>query len=279
MPSQRITANIQSLLSNNAFVRSAKYDPRIILEHARGPHPLWLAELAISELQVSSASQVLDLGAGHGLASVFLAREFGCTVTAVDVAVDPSIVKSVAECLHVEHLVRPIQADSRFLPFSYNSFDIVISCNAYYLFGTDALYLGYLSDFIKPGGHIAVVNPGLSTESASIPEPLLRQGLNGPPLFDWSSLAFRSAEWWARHFASTPYTQVIVSETIDGGWDLFRRGEVAYCLWQGIDPTTDRTVQELEFDCGRSFALIKTVAQIGKPINCGQLFNPKELER
>ena len=38
------------------------------------------------------------------------------------------------------------------LPFAESSFDAIVSFDAYHYFGTDDLYLGYISAFLKPGG-------------------------------------------------------------------------------------------------------------------------------
>jgi cyclopropane fatty-acyl-phospholipid synthase-like methyltransferase len=49
-----------------------------------GPHPLWQLEDLTSTMDLQVGDRVLDLGSGRGATSVFLAREFGSIVTAVD---------------------------------------------------------------------------------------------------------------------------------------------------------------------------------------------------
>jgi len=46
-------------------------------------------------------------------------------------------------------------------PFAQGFFDAVISVDAYQYFGTDALYLDYLSRFVRPSGLLGVVIRGL----------------------------------------------------------------------------------------------------------------------
>ena len=59
------------------------------------------------------------------------------------------------------------------LPFAEGYFDAIVSVDAYHYFGTDALYLPYLSRFLAPGGHIGIVVPGLTTElDDGLPEHL-----------------------------------------------------------------------------------------------------------
>ncbi len=43
--------------------------------------------------------------------------------------------------------------------FAADFFDAIVSFDAYQYFGTAGLHLGYLVDFLKPGGKIGVVMP------------------------------------------------------------------------------------------------------------------------
>ena len=57
-------------------------------------------------------------------------------------------------------MVFPLRIDAHSLPFAHNFFDAVIAIDAYLYFGTDERCLSYISQFIKPGGSIGVVDLG-----------------------------------------------------------------------------------------------------------------------
>ena len=59
------------------FPRSSAYDPHWLMDNAMGPHALWLAEWLSQRLELTPGMQVLDLGCGKALTSIFLAKEFG----------------------------------------------------------------------------------------------------------------------------------------------------------------------------------------------------------
>jgi ubiquinone/menaquinone biosynthesis C-methylase UbiE len=65
------------------------------------------------------------------------------------------------------------RADARSLPFSDEFFDVIVSLDSFYYYGTDDLYLNYLARFVKPGGAIGIAGAGLMQEiDSSIPKHL-----------------------------------------------------------------------------------------------------------
>ena len=50
----------------------------------------------------------------------------------------------------------PIHADARSLPFAADFFDAVVSIDFLVYYGTDDLYLNYLTRFVKPGGQMGI---------------------------------------------------------------------------------------------------------------------------
>jgi hypothetical protein len=65
--------------------------------------------------------------------------------------------------------VYPNKAEAHALPFPRGFFDAVVSVDAYQYFGTDGLYVDYLSSFVRPGGLPGVVVVGLMREMGSVP--------------------------------------------------------------------------------------------------------------
>ncbi len=77
-------------LTKDDFPRSNKYDAKWLVDLDMGPHPLWLLEDLANDLDLRPGMRVLDLGSGLGATSVFLAKEYGVQVVAVDLWVDPT---------------------------------------------------------------------------------------------------------------------------------------------------------------------------------------------
>ena len=142
------------------FPLSNKYDAGWVIKNEMGPNVLWLTEFLTRAMTLKPGMRVLDLGCGKGISSVFLAREFGVQVYAADLWEGPDGKWAEAVSHGVEHLVTPIYADARKLPFAKGFFDAIISVDSYFYFGTDELYLKYITQFLKPGGQIGMVVPG-----------------------------------------------------------------------------------------------------------------------
>ena len=58
--------------------------------------------------------------------------------------------------LALQDKVFPIYAEAHALPYAEGFFDAALSMDAYHYFGTDDLYLGYYSQFVKEGGQIGI---------------------------------------------------------------------------------------------------------------------------
>ena len=85
-------------------------------------HESWIRP-AMAEFGQVAGKSILDMGCGHGMASVVLARA-GANVTAFDLSsgyVKEAIQRAVANKVNVTHL----QADAEYLPFADHSFDAI----------------------------------------------------------------------------------------------------------------------------------------------------------
>ena len=71
-------------LARSSFPRSAAYDPVWLLDNMMGPCSVWLTEALALQVTLAPGSRVVDVGCGKAMSSIFLAREFGVQVTAVD---------------------------------------------------------------------------------------------------------------------------------------------------------------------------------------------------
>jgi cyclopropane fatty-acyl-phospholipid synthase-like methyltransferase len=201
-----------------AFPLTAKYDPRWIADNALGENALCQTESLARQLPFRAGMRILDLGCGKATSSIFLAREFGVEVWAVDNTVSPSENRLRATTLDPTAQVFPLLLDARRLPFANEFFDAVIGIDSFLYFATDERYLGYLVPFIKPGGYIGVVDIGFTREvpSAEHAPEFLR------PEFaeHWSYV--HTLPWWRQHWEKTGLVDVLYAELLPQSDELLR---------------------------------------------------------
>lgn len=69
---------------NMNFYKTEKYDKNFLKENMMGPNSMMILEELLNEVPLKAGMRVLDLGCGNGLTSVFLAKEYGVQVFALD---------------------------------------------------------------------------------------------------------------------------------------------------------------------------------------------------
>ncbi len=244
-------------LSKPDFPRSSTYDPQWLMHNAMGPHVLWLAEWLSQQLELRAGMRVLDLGCGRATSSIFFAKEFGVTVWAADLWIKPTENRDRIERAGISEFVFPLSAEAHALPFAAASFDAILSLDAYHYFGTDDLYLGYISRFLKPGGRLGIVVPGVREELAEFPPSHLM------PYWVWDFCSLHSPAWWRRHWEKTGLLAVEVADAMPDGWKLWLEwnelcGELGR---QDFAPLARREAEMLRVDDGRTFGFTRLVAR------------------
>ncbi len=255
-----MTTTSSNPLSHPRYPRSNNYDPQWVIKNQMGPNPLWLVEALSDVVQLKPRMRVLDLGCGTALTSIFLAKEFGVQVWATDLWIEAAANQGRIRAASVEDLVVPIHAEAHALPFAEDFFDAIVSVDAYHYFGTDDLYLGYIGQFLKAEGQIAIAVPGLVSEVGSkIPEDLV-------PFWEWDFCSFHGPQWWREHWEKTGKVHVTLADFIIDGWkDWLRFGEIKLPLtperWQkaGSDE-----VAMLRVDKGKHLGFSRIVATKAK---------------
>ncbi len=251
--------DLDPLLRKPEFPRSAAYEAAFVLENQMGPNALWLLEWLCRSLPLAPGMRVLDLGCGRAMTSVFLARELGVRVFATDLWMSPdNNWRRVVEA-GVADLVCPVHAEAHALPFATGFFDAVVSIDAYHYFGTDALYLGYLSGFLRPGGLLGVVVPGLTREIGGVvPGHLLEPQANGKVFWEDDCWSFHTAEWWRELWCRCHKVDEVRSDTLAGGWRHWRDFELALeASGKNVFPSD---AEALERDGGRTIGFVRVVA-------------------
>ena len=156
---------MNNMLIHENFPRSNQYNPDWVITNASGgANALWLTEWLTAELNLQPGMRVLDLGCGMASTSIFLRREFGVQVWATDLWFGATDNYQRIRDAGMEDGVFPIHADAHSLPFAADFFDAIVSIDAFPYFGTDALYLNYLAQFVKPNGVIGFASSGLTQE-------------------------------------------------------------------------------------------------------------------
>lgn len=207
-------STLQSLIRAE-YPRSAAYDPQWQVDNCMGPNPLWLLEDLLNDVPLQPGMRVLDLGCGRAMTSIFLAREYDVPVIAADYWVPAAENNARFADAGVSGKVQAIDAEAHSLPFQDAEFDAIISIDAYHYFGTDDLYIGYISRFLKPGGILAIAVHGSVTEARDIgglPEPIR-------DLLGWEALSFHTAEWWRFHWDESRYVTVTSARSQPRGWE------------------------------------------------------------
>src|SRR6201996_2783732 len=132
----------------NRFPLTAKYDSLWVVENLMGPNVLWLCEYLAEAMSLRPGMRVLDLGCGKAVSSIFFAREFGVDVTAADLWIKPEENAVRIAAAGVADRVTPVHAEAHALPFAEESFDAIVSLDAYHYFGTYELYIGTISKYL-----------------------------------------------------------------------------------------------------------------------------------
>lgn len=248
-----------SLVNNERFPRSNKYDPMWAIENQMGPNALWLMEWLCEKMDFKPGMRVLDLGCGKAITSIFLAKEFGVKVYAADLWMDPDHNWTRVTAAGCADLVCPVKCEAHAIPFAGGFFDAVTCIDAYQYFGTDELYLDYLSRFVRTGGQVGVVVAGLTVPFESgVPEHLTRVRPTGKAFWEDSCRSFKTAEFWRNLWAGNGKVKDVSVDTQEEGWKLWRDFEIAIELsGKGIFPSEAEALTE---DAGRYLGFHRLVA-------------------
>lgn len=192
------------------FPRSTQYDPTWVREHSMGENVLYNLESITSLIPLKKGMRVLDLGCGKAASSIFLAKEFGVQVWAVDEAISATENHGRVLEADLENQVFPLRADARSLPFPEEFFDVVLVIDSYTYFGTDDKYLPYICRFSKPEGYIGIVDVCFKEEIETldqVPEFLQKDYQNY-----WYYI--HTVEWWRKLWEKTGLVQIKTADLL-----------------------------------------------------------------
>lgn len=176
-----------------------KYAPYLAGELMMGPSTLHLLEEMLRRHPLKKADWVLDLGCGTGLSSLFLARETGAKVLALDLWCSATDNLKRIRSWGMEGRILPIHADAKAYPVANDAFDAVISIDSYHYFACAPDYFTQrVLPLVKKGGQVLIVMPGLKAEfGETVPEAM----------WDWAGeeyKLFHSCTWWRETIGQHP---------------------------------------------------------------------------
>jgi len=220
---------LRTRLHSDRFPRSSRYDAEWVLANEMGPNALWLTEALCGQMALDPGMRVLDLGCGRAISSIFLAREYGLRVWANDLWIDADDNWRRIRDAGLEHAICPIRAEAHQLPYAAEFFDAIVSIDSYQYYGTDDLYLGYLTRFLRTGGQLGVVVPGLITElEGEPPAHLTERQASGAVFWDPSECwCLHTVDWWRRHFERSGLVDIVHAEPLADGCQLWLQWERA----------------------------------------------------
>lgn len=150
-------SQFMNLLSETAFHNAwaLKNDPFLMVEAMEGPAAFenrWL----FSQIGSLKGKRVLDVGAGFGEASVWMALR-GAEVTMLDVS-DGMLQRARQEAEKRGVCVQTVQGQAEAMPFPEGTFDVVYGANVLHHCELDTV-AGEVARILKPGGKAAFIEP------------------------------------------------------------------------------------------------------------------------
>ncbi len=194
-----------------------------------GPGGLLFASQLCERLLLRKGMRLLDVGCGRGATSIFMARNYGAIVYAIDLWIPATKIFDEVRIAGCEDSVLPLNLDvTAPLPFADAYLDALFCMDAFHYFGANDGFLEHIARYLKPGGEIAIGNPCFDREFEGAP----------PPVYEacWPDefLKYHSPSWWGTLALSCPVlTEVRVEEARDG--TLLWEDDLLYDLEKGND--------------------------------------------
>jgi len=129
------------------------------LDEVLHPGGLELTARVAEVAEISSESRVLDISSGRGTTPCFLAQQFGCHVTGIDISpLSTSLARHKAHAQDLASKVDFLAADAERLPFADSTFDVIISECSFSLQLNKQLGAGEIARVLKSGGRFVLTD-------------------------------------------------------------------------------------------------------------------------
>ena len=117
-------------------------------------------ETMASKVDLRPGMRVVDLGAGYGGAARYLAREYGCSVSCLNLSeVENDRNRAMTAEQGLSDLIDVVDGSFEDLPYEDNEFDVVWSQDALLHSGDRVRVLQEMARVLKPGGRMVFTDP------------------------------------------------------------------------------------------------------------------------
>lgn len=182
------------------------------------------------------------------------AKGFGVRVTAADHWIKPAENWARLQAAGLADAVMPMHTEAHALPFADGCFDAIVSVDAYHYFGTDDLYLAYVTRLLRPGGRLGIVVPDLEAElEGSAPPEHLRAH------WDRDFNTFHSPAWRRRPWERGGGVEVEAADAVPDGWEDSLRW-IEACVADGVVRARG-DLDLLKADRGRTLCVARALAR------------------
>ncbi len=191
------------------FPLSSKYDKEWIKKHSLGENVLYNLESLTDTLDIQPGMKVLDLGCGKAVSSIFLAKEYGVKVWAVDAKICPTANFRRIKEMGLEGQILPLRLNARNLPFPSEYFDIILAVDSFMYYGKDYEFTQYISGFLKTRGQIGIVDICFCTAFSRL------ENLRDYESEDLENFQFaRTLKWWYELWNTSRLLNIEVAEVV-----------------------------------------------------------------
>jgi cyclopropane fatty-acyl-phospholipid synthase-like methyltransferase len=212
--------------------------------HFFGGGGLYLATHMLRTLRLKPNDLVLDLGCGKGATSIFLAKQYGVQVVALDLWTSAEYLNEKFRAQGVGKCISAIQMDAtQPLPFPENHFDAIFCMNSFNFYGGSVAYLKHLLKHLKPGGQLCIGSEVLSAEftKEQMENPPHVYAFKLPPpneavdVFHGDFVKQHTPNWWRNLFQASGLLTVEHCQELDDA-DVIYEELVRYEHEHQIDP-------------------------------------------
>lgn len=205
---------------------SEKYGKYFTKEYMMGPNAVRLLDEMLRRYPLKKCVRVLDMGCGTGLSSLALSDKTDAQITALDLWCSAEDNLRRIRRWGKEASIIPVHADATQHPFADDSFDAVVSVDAYHYFGCDEIFFAeYVLPLVRRGGQVLIIVPGLHEEfGEAVPEEIL----------EWAGdeyKLFHSCDWWRETIGLHPdiaRAEFVELECTDKAWQEWFASEHEY---------------------------------------------------
>jgi cyclopropane fatty-acyl-phospholipid synthase-like methyltransferase len=206
-----------------------------------GAGGLFLVSEMAQKMELKKGMRVLDLCCGNCSGSIFLAKHYGVNVVAADLEINPSENWKRIRDAGLTETIIPMKMDARNILLPEEYFDAVFCLNSYFYFGTDDLYLPYLTRFIRPLGKIGIVSPCYADE---LTPDIIRQSFSD--FKEKEYYVMHSPKWWQKHFETMGLVNILSCEKHSMGRE-FWLDEIRWLLEECHPRDRDSWMREMIF--------------------------------